>query len=431
MPTGDLDLRVKVRVDNGTIPNIYFSKMDNGGNFGFRLTQDASWAGRKLRLEYSTTGANLATVLSSTTLDSNGIADGTIFWARVTVKLNTAEASKTFTFYTSLDGNIWTPLGIPITSSDTGAAPFASSLANCYLGGWGGITQFSGAVYAVEIRSGIDGPPGHPLNIDAWQFNEGTATLKGAPELWVSNAAWPGAAVDNFNAQAPATYCRNYTPQIILISLSHNSPRERGPRFFNKIKLLVTNVRGQLGEIPKIIFVTQNPQIRLSAPIDPEAQHQDALAYHRAQFMSWANNSGHGIIDTWSAFEKDPRPLEELVGTIVWAAKPVTGIAVAGNVATVQISDMSMMAPFSPRGITIVGAKKPDGSKSGYNGVWSFLSKSTNTTGPGWVTMSCSLNEPVDLAAATAAPCDAVHPTFDGYQLWANTVLAAFLRGTP
>lgn len=430
MPKGDLDLRAKVRIDNNSATsNIIFSKADNG-KMGFILVQESAADSRKLSLAHTTNGGANNWVRSSAGLSSNNISDGTPYWARVTVDIDNGAGGKTFTFYTSLDGSTWTPLGTPITTTVSGTLPFFDG-ANCYLGGQGGTVSLTGAIYAAEIRDGIDGGMLHPLNLDAWAFNEGSATLKGAPELWISNAAHNGAAPDHFLALPVANYCRNYSPQIILISLSHNSPREAGNRYISKIKELVTRIRSVYGDIPRIIFLTQNPQLRVPMPYDPNTQYMDALAAHRAQFISWASGAGYGVIDTWAAFENDPRPLETLVGTNIWMSVPITAMSGNGTTVTVNVGDMTYLGHPSVSRVAVIGATHPDGSPSRYNGAWFITAKSGNASGAGWVKFACPVSDPVNLTNAIASSCDGVHPSTTGYKLWADTIFAAFKRGQP
>ena len=432
MPAGDLDLRAKVRIDNNSATlNTLFSKWDNGGKIGFRIIQTTPATSRKLLISYSVDGASWQDVLSTAGLAANGINDGSVYWARITVDIDNGSGGKTFAFYTSTDGANWVALGTPVTAAAGGTAPLSGNGANCYLGGAGGPAQLVGAVYAAEIRDGIGGAPIHPLNLDAWSFNEGAVALKGAPELWVSNAAFGGASVDTFLALPPAYYCRNYSPQIILISLSHNNLREQGNRFITKMQSLVTKVRAVYGEIPRIIFLTQNPQLRIPSPSDPNCLYEDARTAHRSQFMTWASGAGYGVIDTWAAFEKDPRQLELLVGTNTWLQTPITSLGGNGTLVTVNVADMSYFYQLHTSRVAIIGATQPNGQPSSFNGSYWIQAMSANETGPGWITFTSNLTETAVLTGATASACDGVHPSTAGYQLWADTVFAAFKRGVP
>lgn len=431
LPKGDLDIRAKVRIDNqSATPNTLFSKGDNGGQMSFIFVQDSTTYQRKLRVSHTKDGGTSYWINSTVGLDANGITDGTPYWARVTIDIDNGAGGKTLTFYTSLNGINWTMLGIPVTTTVTGTLPVFSS-GNCYLGGTAGPAGMTGAVYAAEIHDGIDGGVTHPLNLDAWTYNEGSAVLKGAPELWISNASYPGANVDTYLSLPLANYCRNYSPQIIFVSLSHNSPRDSGNHYINKMKDLMSRVRSIYGDIPRIIFLTQNPQVRSPTTFDPNNTQMDTLTAHRAQFMSWASGAGYGVIDTWAAFESDPRPIETLVGTEAWSYRPITAMSGDGSTVTVNVSDMYYLGVAAISRVAIQGATHPDGSNSRYNGVWPITAKSGNTSGAGWVKFSCTVTDPVNLANANAGSSDAVHPSVAGYKLWADTVFAAFKRGVP
>lgn len=432
MPQGDLDLRARVRIDNASATaNTLFSKWDAPGKLGFKFSQMAAASSRKLLLEYATAAGNPYSIQSTAGIGANNITDGTVFWARVTVDIDNGSNGKTFTFYTSTDGTNWNQLGNPVNHNASGVNPLGGADSNCYLGGGLGVVEMRGAVYAAEIRSGINGPTVHPLNLDAWSFNQGTAVLKGAPELWITNASYSGASTDSFLAVPPQNFCRNYGPQVILISLSHNNVREHGSRFINEMTTLIANVRASFGPIPRIILLTQNPQIPVPSPSDPNLLYQDARIAHRVQFMSWASGNGYGVIDIWGAFDSDPRQPELLVGTNTWLHTPITSISGNGTTVTMNVADMANLFHPDITQVAVIGLKRTDGSPSPLNGAYRILSKSTNTSGPGWVTFASTWQEAAVVQGAAASYCDGVHPSNAGYQLWADTVFAAFKRGVP
>lgn len=432
MPQGDLDLRARVRIDNASATtNTFLSKWDSPGKLGFKLSQLSTANSRKLILEYATSNGGPYNIQSTAGIGANGIDDGSVYWARVTVDINNGNGGKTFTFFTSLDGSTWTMLGTPVNHGATGVNPLGGAESNCYLGGGLGVVELRGAIYAAEIRSGIDGPPVHPLNLDAWSFNQGTVSLQGAPELWVTNAAYSGAGTDAFLAVPPANFCKNYSPQVILISLSHNNVREQGSRFINEISTLIANVRSSFGPIPRIILLTQNPQVAIPSPIDPTMLYEAARVAHRVQFMSWASGAGYGVIDIWAAFKRDPRPLELLVGTNTWLHTPITSLAGNGSTVTMNVADMTNLAHAEITQVAVIGVKRADGSPSPVNGAYRIQSKSANTSGPGWITFASAWQEAALLDGAAASYCDGVHPSTAGYQIWTDTVLEAFKRGVP
>jgi hypothetical protein len=432
MPQDDLDLRVRVRIDNSSATsNTFFSKWDAPGKLGFKFSQTTAATSRKLLLEYATASGVPYSIQSTAGIGVNNITDGTVYWARVTIDINNGSGGKTFTFYTSTDGTNWNQLGNPVNHTASGVSPLGGADSNCYLGGGLGVVQMQGAVYAAEIRDGIGGPTVHPLNLDAWAFNQGTAVLKGAPELWVTNAAYSGASTDSFLAVPPQNFCRNYSPQVILVSLSHNNVREHGSRFINEISTLIANIRTSFGPIPRIILLTQNPQISVASPSDPNMLYKDARIAHRVQFMSWASGAGYGVIDIWGAFENDPRQPELLVGTNTWLQTPITSIGGNGTTVTMNVADMANLSHPDVTQVAVIGLKRTDGSASPLNGTYRILSKSTNQSGAGWVTFASTWQEAAVLQGAVASYCDGTHPSSAGYQLWADTLLAAFKRGVP
>ncbi|MCW1915519.1 hypothetical protein OJ996_18175 [Luteolibacter sp. GHJ8] len=432
MPQGDLDIRAKVRVDDSSASaNTFVSKWDSPGKLGFKFSQSSAGNGRRLVLEFATANGTPYYVQSTAGILANGISDGTPYWARVTVDINNGNGGKTFTFFTSTNGNAWVTLGEAVNHGASGVNPLGGNDSNCYLGGGLGTVGLRGAIYTAEIRDGIGGPPVHPLNLDAWAFNQGTVSLQGAPELWVTNAAYSGAGTDAFLLVPPANFCRNYSPQVILISLSHNNVREHGIRFINEMSTLIANVRANFGPIPRIILLTQNPQVPIPTSLDPSMLYESARVAHRVQFMSWASGAGYGVIDIWNAFKKDARPLEVLVGTNTWLYAPITSLTGSGSTVTMNVADMANLSHPDITQVAVIGVKRSDGSPSPINGAYRIQSKSTNASGPGWIKFASTWNESAVLDGASASYCDGVHPSTAGYQLWSEAVLDAFKRGVP
>ena len=432
MPAGDLDIRVRARVDNPTVAqSVFFAKWGEAGARGFYFGQDVGASLRKLFLVYTTDGSTLAWHHSTVPITANGIADGEPYWSRVTVDIDNGSGGKTFTFYTSKDGTTWTQLGAPVTNTQTGTAPIAGSSALCSIGGYGGIVRFAGAIYAAQICTGINGPVTHPQNLDAWVFNEGSAKLTGTPELWITNAAWGGAAVESFLAKPDLNYCRNHSPQVILISLNINNPRDSGGVFLGKMQTLADRVRAIYGPIPKIVFLTQNPTVKIPHPIDPYNQHGDTLATHRIQLISWASGKGFGVIDTFGALLSDPRPIEMLVGTNAWSSVPIVSLSGNGTTVTVNVDDMSYLSHPQATALAIMETQALDGSPSPHNKPYRITAKSTNLEGPGWVQFASSLTDAIAPEEGVVGPCDAIHPSTAGNKVWAATIFSAFKKGIP
>ena len=150
--TGDLDLRIKVAMDDWTpVANqSFFSKFVS-------VTDDAylvrMLAGGTLTFRYSSggvdSGEKQATALT-------GFTDGTPHWLRVVHDVDNGAAGSDVKFYTSIDGIVWTQLGATVTTGAVVARP--DNAAVMLLGEHGpGTTMLAGKIYYAEIRNGIDG----------------------------------------------------------------------------------------------------------------------------------------------------------------------------------------------------------------------------------------------------------------------------------
>jgi len=141
--TGDIDVRVKVAMDDWTpgtenvlvshaagAPGWKFAIRTPGGQLGYTHFGVADWT--------ATTGT--------------GFTDGTVHWVRVTRNVTTGDVK----FYLSEDGATWTQNGATVTSA---AAATPDSTAPLMIGQSGSASQWlAGNVYYAEIRNGIDGP---------------------------------------------------------------------------------------------------------------------------------------------------------------------------------------------------------------------------------------------------------------------------------
>ncbi|MFD4569389.1 hypothetical protein ACFWOX_34130 [Streptomyces sp. NPDC058467] len=151
---GDIDVRFEARLDNWNADG----SVELCGK-GLIAGNQRSWLlmmrDRKLHLEWSAAG--------TTTLQADSTAELPLgsghLAVRVTLDVDNGAAGNTVTFYTapSISG-AWTQLGDPIVTA--GTTSIFNSTAPLRVGdGWADIAfpSSSGAVYAFELRNGIDG----------------------------------------------------------------------------------------------------------------------------------------------------------------------------------------------------------------------------------------------------------------------------------
>jgi hypothetical protein len=153
--TGDLDIQVKVALDDwtpGAVGNI-IGKWDGTGN-QYSYTLQINTTGT-LELYWTTSGA-AGTVRNARSTVSNGITDGTVKWIRATLDVDNGASGNDVKFYTSDDGTTWTQLGTTVTGS--GVTSIYSGSAILAIGATStGATALKGKFYRTIIKNGIDG----------------------------------------------------------------------------------------------------------------------------------------------------------------------------------------------------------------------------------------------------------------------------------
>lgn len=110
--TGDIDLRVKVALDDWTPSNTatLMAKTAAGvGNAGWKLYITSAG---NVAYRWSVDGTSTSSATSTAT---TGLADGAVKWIRVTHDLDNGAIAGTVTFYTSDNGSSWTQLGSAVT----------------------------------------------------------------------------------------------------------------------------------------------------------------------------------------------------------------------------------------------------------------------------------------------------------------------------
>lgn len=189
---GDIDLRMKVALPDWTPSSTmtFIGKNVGDPNRAFRwtlLTPGTS------QLEWWPTGSN-ASIITKISTVAIPFADGATGWVRVTLDVDNGASGNTVSFYTSIDGVVWTPLGAPVitagvtTMVDTAAAIEVGANFN------GASQQLLGTVYYAEVRNGIDGPivaKFDPTNMAKTGTRTPASTVQpgGSPNLLTPNQA--------------------------------------------------------------------------------------------------------------------------------------------------------------------------------------------------------------------------------------------------
>jgi hypothetical protein len=160
--TGDIDLRVKVALDDWTpsTDNLLVAKRTITGSQQsyFLLVNTTGY----LVFYWTTDGSTLNTRSSDI---PTGITDGSTRWVRATLDVNNGASGNTTTFFTSTDGITWTQLGTSITVA--GVTSVFSGTSTLEIGSQnGGITQARGKFFRAQVLNGIGGTVAFDANFE-------------------------------------------------------------------------------------------------------------------------------------------------------------------------------------------------------------------------------------------------------------------------
>jgi hypothetical protein len=150
--TGDIDVRAKVAPgawSGGIDRTIWAHRGSTASDTGyvFRIRSDG-----KLELYWGNGSSFVSGPTSTISTVTTGFADGTTHWIRATRVQSTGVVQ----FFTSSDGSSWSQMGADRTAGGTNAVNnSASSL--CIGSLLDGSERFGGAMYYLEVLSGVDG----------------------------------------------------------------------------------------------------------------------------------------------------------------------------------------------------------------------------------------------------------------------------------
>jgi hypothetical protein len=152
--TGDVDIRIKVALDDWTpgAVNTLIAKATSSTtnrSYWFNVNIDGT-----LGLLTSPDGTSGSQITYTSTV-ATGIADGATKWVRATLDVDNGASGKTATFFTSDDGTTWTQLGAAVTSA--GTTSIFSGISPLTVGGIGAAQPSRGKFFRAQVRNGIDG----------------------------------------------------------------------------------------------------------------------------------------------------------------------------------------------------------------------------------------------------------------------------------
>jgi hypothetical protein len=152
--TGDIDIRVKVALDDWTSINQLLSKWVSGSNQrSYRF-----WVAADGKLNFSNSTDGLAgTVRTSTSSVAPTITDGSTLWVRVTCDVDNGASGNDVIFYTSPDGTTWTQLGTTVTTAGTTSIFAGTGIAEIGTQDGGGNNPARGKFFRAQVLNGIGG----------------------------------------------------------------------------------------------------------------------------------------------------------------------------------------------------------------------------------------------------------------------------------
>jgi hypothetical protein len=167
--TGDIDLRVKVALDDWTPASnsMLLGKYGSGSQQSYYLQVRTTGV---LRLGWTEDGS---TDLTADSTVAPTVADGAELWVRATLDVDNGASGRDIKFFTSTDGSTWTQLGTTVTQAGVTSIFAGTEVLRIGLAGLGGDFT-TGKFYRVQICNGIDAAP--VLDVDTSQITSGAAT---------------------------------------------------------------------------------------------------------------------------------------------------------------------------------------------------------------------------------------------------------------
>jgi len=161
--TGDLDLRVKVAMDDWTpsAVTVLVGKVQTTSQRSYWLELGSNG---RLTLNWSTTGAN---VLAATSTVAPTVADGETLWVRATLDVDNGALGYSVIFYTSTDGLTWTQLGTTVTALGVTSIFASTSILEIGSGLAGTYGSARGDFFRAQVLNGIGGTVAFDANFES------------------------------------------------------------------------------------------------------------------------------------------------------------------------------------------------------------------------------------------------------------------------
>lgn len=304
----DLDVRIRVSIDNwmDSTSRYFIGRWQGSGARVFALYLDTA---NKFCFGWTVDGSAIITQNSNKTPTQLGFTNGTPYWIRATMDVDDGSGHYVLKLYWSTTGTSWVEF-FSVTGAST--TSFYASATNPYeIGGfWTNGGKIVGKIFAVDIRDGIDGAMVMPQPIEAWQSyptdNDFYGHFAGTPTVYIYNGSVVGNGMTQYvdSAVLGKMIIPAYSP-LVIFNIGHNDRGRDGKEYTASWDTLITYVTGHT-IIPNMVLVTQNPKIS-------PALHIIQGANRRRHLCGYGANKNISVIDTYTAFYEDGRPLTTLL----------------------------------------------------------------------------------------------------------------------
>lgn len=170
--TGDLDLRIRVALDNWTNGSDRVLLAKRSAKYSYQVWVDGSG---HLLFGWTSDGSGGQGAMSTATI---AVPNGTAVWLRATLDVDNGFGDKAISFYTSIDGSAWSALGSSVVQGGTTSVfdgPDPVEVGSNFSGAGNPV---QGRIYRAQIHNGIDGPV-----VARFDPNDTTSS---APSSWQS-----------------------------------------------------------------------------------------------------------------------------------------------------------------------------------------------------------------------------------------------------
>jgi hypothetical protein len=158
---GDIDIRIKLAMDNWTSGTTYFmgkAQSAAASSWDFGIVNGT------FQFEWTTTGTNWATKNATAAIT---FAPGTTKWIRATLDVDNGASGNDVAFYTSDDGTTWTQVGTTVTTAGTTSIYVGTNTLN--IGQYstiGGTGPTRGKFFRAQVLNGINGTVAFDANFE-------------------------------------------------------------------------------------------------------------------------------------------------------------------------------------------------------------------------------------------------------------------------